>query len=241
MTLSVIPYLAKGKIEAQRVLVSVFDKPVGELLVNRSGKYKVVIPKALIIDQKLNITFELPDSRNPLAMNASLDTRELGIALSSLQLEVTTSDIADIPLTISDGEKIYFGKGGSAVLYMQQGWSAPESSYTWTNSRNATLALPLIDSGQDVKLSVRLRPFIVKEILEEQVVSISANEQVVGQWVVGERGLYELLISQNNMVDGLLNLSFELPSAQSPAVLGTGPDQRLLGVSVESIQLDFVP
>jgi len=241
MSLSVIPYLAGGKIESQRLLVSVFDKLVAEFVINKAGLYKVTIPRILIIDKKLNINFHLPDARYPLAMNTSVDSRELGIALISLQLQNKEDEVDATPLLVADSEMIFFGKGGSSSLYKKEGWSQAESSFTWTNKSRASLEVPFSSQNQDVEITVKLEPFIVKDVLIQQKIFVYVEDEIIGEWFAKTRGVYSMIVPREAIKSDLLKLSFGLPDAQSPADLGLSSDKRQLGISVESIRLNFNP
>ena len=235
MTLKVIPFLADGSVLYQRVRISVLDIYIGEWKVSNAGQYKITIPNELIDGNKIKLVFELPDAKIPLALNSSVDSRKLGIAVQSLLLSRLVTVENPFPVLINYGETIDFRKGGSSNLYKISGWSPVEESLTWTDGADAHLRFQLARVDQDIELTMVLNPFIVENLLLEQKVIISVNSMIVGEWIVNKRDQYKVSIPRELIKKNSLELSFHLPNAKSPAELSVSADRRILGLAVETL------
>jgi hypothetical protein len=124
-------------------------------------------------------------------------------------------------------------------IYLWYGWSAAESEYRWTDSKEAALVFALAPVN-DLKLEMKLRPFLLKGKLEEQRVYLNLNGQRIETLVLKEDKTeeYKLLLPK-----GLLRernvLVFELPDASSPLNLGVNQDSRRLGIAMSRMQLQI--
>ena len=58
---------------------------------NRFKAYEVVIPRSMIGDNRLELTFVLPDAASPASLGTGEDTRELGLAFLKLQIDPVDS------------------------------------------------------------------------------------------------------------------------------------------------------
>jgi hypothetical protein len=87
------PFLAPGKLTAQRLIIRVQQETVArlELSENRFQTIEAVIPAHLLrTDGVTRIAFETPDAATPAALGVSADTRQLGVGFRALQFEVAS-------------------------------------------------------------------------------------------------------------------------------------------------------
>jgi len=98
------PFIAPGKLDRQRVNVFVNGNRVAAWEAKRTGiiqnKFKrkdasqtktVIIPKKMLADDKMVLTFELPDAASPTELGVGNDARTLGICMFSLTLTESKS------------------------------------------------------------------------------------------------------------------------------------------------------
>jgi len=123
-----------------------------------------------------------------------------------------------------------------AGKYLWYGWSGEEQGLRWNDGKEATLIFGL-SRPQDLSVEIRLAPFLAAPTVAEQRLTIQLNEQPLETLVLNDGAFRnfslklpkELLRPQNV-------LKFQLPDAISPSSVGAGPDDRILGIKVESIK-----
>lgn len=90
VTLSAVfhAFLPPEKVERQRVVIVVNGQEIGEwVVVDRGvGRHDIVIPADLLDKSPLEIVFELPDAISPKEAGVSEDSRTLGIAVRTIEL-----------------------------------------------------------------------------------------------------------------------------------------------------------
>lgn len=116
--------------------------------------------------------------------------------------------------------------------YLWYGWSTAETEFRWTEAKEAALVFS-INQPREMKLKFKFHPFVVGGKDAQQRVGISLNGESVDNFILEDAmprertvRLPASLLRQTN------TLRFDLPDAASPASLGVGPDQRLLGLAV---------
>lgn len=89
MSFTVRPLLAPGKLDRQRVRVTVNGEQVAQLELdeNRFATHAVDIPARLIADNRISVRFHLPDAASPLSLGSGEDARELALAFMNLQID----------------------------------------------------------------------------------------------------------------------------------------------------------
>ena len=92
-------------------------------------------------------------------------------------------------------------------------------------------------------LSVKVYPFVVKEILPRQRVLIHVNDQFIGEWVLTERALRSrsIEVPANFFRDREVVVGFKFPDAATPREMGVNRDVRTLAVRFASIRLHDGP
>ena len=138
------------------------------------------------------------------------------------------------------GQRLDFGRDGSAVPYLTSGWSANPASH-WTVADD-TLASVLVFSPQGnggaKKLELEADPFLGGNV-KRQEVQVFVNGSNVGKLEFRRHAVQTLVIPEDKLPSGdaTVTLEFRIPTATSPASLGESDDKRKLGISVKSLRM----
>ena len=246
---SIIPNLARGKIARQRVSIYANGKKVGQWKVASGGIYQALIPQKYLNDSQLDLSFKLPDATTPIVHHNSADLRKLGIAVISLKLKeigdhaplIANSKLQNTmatPLEPSSNQMIKFGANNQGRQYLGKGWSKPEKSFTWSNSKEATMLIPFTGQPKTLILTTLLTPYILKGKIDQQRVTVLANGKKIANWEVSSTGAYYAVVPPdffNNRPQ--MELVFQLPDAVIPATLGTSKDQRNLALCLQGLKI----
>jgi len=137
------------------------------------------------------------------------------------------------------GDQVDVGLVGSGGRYLKTGWSAPDDRHVWSNDHSADLLLTVEPTETDLHLAVDLIPHVNGEALPSQRVEILVNGRKALTWVGEEQSKQRLeaTLPAEWVDSSQLHIRFVLPDAASPAELGTGGDQRLLGIALIGFQL----
>ncbi len=226
------PYLPENKIKSQKVNIYINGKKSGQWALTSTvpSLQEFKIPKNLIKDKSVKITFDLPDAKSPASLGLNQDPRELAIQVWSV-LIVTPE--------YKDGTEITFGKKGNSGSYEVKGWSYPEDGFTWTEGKSAELLLKTGKIDRDLTMKVIFTPHLHQGKLDTQHVNISVNGIKAGELAITspDKTEKEIKISRNNLKNGNLKITFDLPDAVSPEELEVNEDRRVLGLQMWSIIL----
>lgn len=109
--------------------------------------------------------------------------------------------------------------------------------YRWSNRPRAAITFHL-EQAVPCKLEIGLQAFIVPPAHPKQKVTVVLNGTTLTIWELKQPGIQthsvELpagILRQDNV------LSFDLPDAESPMVLGVGEDSSLLAIDVRWLQI----
>jgi hypothetical protein len=82
------PFLAPGRLDQQRVTVTLNGRPLTNWILRDSNPltYSVSVPRDLLAKKNV-LRFELPDARSPKELGISTDARRLGIAVERIELK----------------------------------------------------------------------------------------------------------------------------------------------------------
>jgi hypothetical protein len=123
--------------------------------------------------------------------------------------------------------------------YLWSGWSTSvrEEPFRWSDGKEALMIFRL-DEIRDLRLRIKLFPFISKGKVEQQRIEFRLNERPLETLLIKEEGVneYELRLPKNLLAEKNL-LVFGLPDAASPQALGLGIDTRQLGIGVFWLRL----
>jgi hypothetical protein len=146
-------------------------------------------------------------------------------------------------------ETVRFGLGGDSHRFRLLGWSHTEPYFTWTEGIGASLIFFVNRTSREVTLEMKLKPLLHEPDLPEQPVSVSINGRKIATWDVTEEKVYSVIVPHDfiaarpdsdptrpNLRDSIvLVVDLLIPKAQFPALLGTGPDWRRLGVACSAL------
>jgi hypothetical protein len=125
-----------------------------------------------------------------------------------------------------------------AEKYLWYGWSGLEPEFRWTERSRAAIAFALSEVKPSI-LRIEMGAFLVPGKLDEQRVNIALNGHEIGTLNIRQVESREYTIAvpaeflhEHNVV------SFDLPNADSPVTFGLSNDDRLLGISVQWIEID---
>ncbi len=140
---------------------------------------------------------------------------------------------------------VFAGQNGSAVPYLQEGWSIGEAWGRWTDGDTARMALTLgARPASDLRLRAELFGFVRKANPRIDV-ALYVNGRKIGDWVVTNNTAYEtfeMRIPPDAILeDGTLMLDFAIANAKSPIQLGENTDRRKLGIGLKSLVLETMP
>jgi len=80
-----------------------------------------------------------------------------------------------------DGELVIdFGRSGNSDAYRRSGWSEPEPRHTWTVGAESALEFPRPAIPGTYTLVLELGPFVWKEQLPVQHLTVSVNGSEIG-------------------------------------------------------------
>jgi len=122
-----------------------------------------------------------------------------------------------------------------AGKYLWYGWSGAEKDIRWTDGREAALVFSL-NELRDMSLVIEMGPFLSARGPFEQRVMVSLNHQALESLILTDGTIKTYSIKLPGHVLTSRNvLTFTFPDAASPASVGAGMDDRLLGIKVKSM------
>lgn len=132
-----------------------------------------------------------------------------------------------------------FSKSGNDAALLGEGWSWPEPWGLWSNGNKATVTIP---ASEDVfMLTLKVHPHVNK-ILLDQTVIVQLNGEPGGTFTLSETlpTVLKIPVTPDMKTrirrDGSIHVSIDMPGAAAPSAMGTGQDDRLLGVGLYTIK-----
>ncbi len=136
------------------------------------------------------------------------------------------------------GTTIDFSSKGKASNYLLAGWSDPEPSHRWTDSRLAGLHFQIATLFKgDLVLRLKGYGYSVEGKIDNQKVNVLINGHQVAQWMVKNDMWYEATIPNSIVPDGQINMVFEISNPAAPADFGQSDDKRMLGMAVRELEI----
>lgn len=125
--------------------------------------------------------------------------------------------------------------GGRAEHLLGVGWSYSEDWAVWSDTRRASLLLPL-DRSVAHELRLELHP------QGSQRVQVLVDGRPAAEFMAEERGIYAVPVpgDDNPHPSGLTRVQFVLPDAARPVDVDGSPDFRLLGVALIGLETRVV-
>lgn len=127
------------------------------------------------------------------------------------------------------------GEPAGACL-LGAGWSRPEGWGAWSDGDAPELLVRLagVPSG-DLIVTLTARSFPPSG----QTVTVRAAGRPIGRLALtGDPRAHSIRVPADAMAGGLLRLTLQVERPQSPKALGFSPDERRLGVGIESVRID---
>ena len=123
-----------------------------------------------------------------------------------------------------------------AGKYLWYGWSGEEPGLRWNDGKEATLIFGL-SQLQDLSVEIKLAPFLSPPTIGQQRLIVQLNNHPLETLVLNDGTFKNYSWKLSKELLGPQNvLKFQLPDAESPSSVGGGPDDRILGIKVESIK-----
>ena len=146
--------------------------------------------------------------------------------------------------TYSWGETLKLGKENRIEPYLQDGWAPPSAGLTWSTGDRASLRLQADPPATPVLLEAFFKPFLAPGQLDLQRIQVYLSGHPVGEWQASRNTFetHRLEIEAGLFPEtGPFILEFRTPDSAAPAALGTGADQRVLGLAMIWVRLSPTP
>jgi hypothetical protein len=166
------------------------------------------------------IEFEIPHAISPSELGTATDDRKLGIEFREVQLSYPTFNM------------------GKFNPFPSSGFSAFELSHRWTERKNTTMTIPLA--------RMTFPPSRISFLNTGGFVTGSHTQNLIVKMNGEEVAHYFYTLSNNDQtIDitlpkaGPAEIEFAIPNAISPSELGTGTDDRKLGIAFKEVKLQY--
>lgn len=216
-------------------------------------------------DGTLEIEFGFPGFCRPDLLGVSTDDRPLSCWFSFVR--VYTKDmykpgpwfppshpnitviglsppLADTPdASIGAAPSVYtFGRSGTVLPFLRDGWHGGEDNYTWTDGSSSQLELPAPPTPGFYVLRLDASSLNVPEDVSKQYVTILLDGIVIGQYSLREPSAWVMPLPRE-LTEGRTSLPLTLifPDPRHPADIGPSKDARLLGIAVSRVAVLPLP
>lgn len=133
---------------------------------------------------------------------------------------------------------IDFGRSGNSDNYRRSGWSEPEPRHTWTIGPESTLEFPRPAAAGTYMLVIELGPFVWKDRIPAQHLTVLVNGSEIGEFAVREPAALECTIPWDVIEKReWVLLTFRHPGAARPIEINGVPDHRELALAFETLSL----
>jgi hypothetical protein len=144
----------------------------------------------------------------------------------------------ELPRGPSVALEVTFGADGNSRAYLREGWSEPESGFTWTLGSESRLQLPKLVPARSYSLEFRVRPFVWQDRLPAQRMMIFVNEVPIGAISVNRPGVVKALVPWTVLAaKSPATLLLSLPDAARPCEVQGTEDKRRLAFALEKLTL----
>ena len=263
MTIDGLPYNGAGKIQRQRVIVSMNGNDVGTVVLDvehPSAIEHLRIPAAVWNhDDEALMILQFPDARSPKETGESDDWRLLGLGARKIGFRTSSAhenpdidDAGNLPvIDPADQAEIRFvGAEANSKGFVFEGWSDPEkeSPYIWSVGNRGLLefrARPVAEN-QAVELTFDCLAYPAKQKLSQQRFRVQVNGTDLGISSVAV-GAAPAQLPRVRIPAAVWNrydaaeLSLDFLDATSPKQAGENEDPRLLALGMRRIIFRVVP
>lgn len=198
--------------------------------------------------------FEMPGGTDKITSMKfyakAFSAADFGVSQDETKYSISVDEItavAEIPVKAEQAENPYVY--GDLISFSQTpvstaaievtGFHNTESSSTWT-SNAASVAMTLIadpPEGKDLLLTADVFRVLIPAGDPSLDVNVLANGQPAGIWQVTGGGVYQIRIPSLLVQSSKVKISFDIPKATSPQLLGMNSDSRILGIGIKTISL----
>ena len=132
------------------------------------------------------------------------------------------------------GEKILFANNQNEItMYAVKGVSGAEPNYVWTDGKEAVFRF---ETGKEISSDLELK-LEHNGCFEGQTVTVIVNESEIEKFFVTEAGTLDVVIPNEYVKDGNIELKLLLPDAHKPNI-GVDPEKlRELGIAIVSVEI----
>jgi hypothetical protein len=131
---------------------------------------------------------------------------------------------------------IDFGVGGNGGEYRCSGWANPEPRHIWTIGAESRLKLPRPVTPGTYRLTLDLGPFVWREALPGQRLTVLVNDREVGSFFVREVTSIACRVPWEAIVGGdRLAVVFRHPDAAKPRQVSGVADEREIALAFERL------
>ena len=81
---------------------------------------------------------------------------------------------------------IDFGRSGNSDAYRRSGWYEPEPRHSWTQGQESTIEIPRPSVAGDYVMMLEVGPFLWKDKLAAQRLTVLVNGSEIAEFVVRE-------------------------------------------------------
>ena len=122
---------------------------------------------------------------------------------------------------------------------LHNGWSSLESNFFWSESRYASIILPIKSKKKKIGIQFIVQPFLYSGKIREQNLEIFINGiYCYGSTLVADdQEIIFLEVDSSLIFSTAIKVDFMLPNAVSPAMLGLSEDMRRLGIKLFEINI----
>ena len=122
---------------------------------------------------------------------------------------------------------------------LHNGWSSLESNFFWSESRYASIILPIKLKKKKIGIQFIIQPFLFAGKVAEQNLELFINGIYChGQtFYKNEQEIVFIEIDSSLVFSNSLKIDLIMPSAISPAQIGASADMRKLGFKLFEINL----
>jgi len=133
---------------------------------------------------------------------------------------------------------VTFGADGNSRAYLGEGWSEPETGFTWTSGSESRLQFPNPVAASIYTLELRVRPFVWQDRIPTQRMMLSINDIPISAIAVGHPGVLRASVPWTVIAaKSPVTLLLSLPDAARPSEIQGTEDRRRLAFAFERMTL----
>jgi hypothetical protein len=131
-----------------------------------------------------------------------------------------------------------FGRGGSAIPHLLQGWSTPEDNFTWSLGTRSALSVNLPPGEGEAFLELAVNPYTEPGGPPRRL-TVLANGSKLDEVHISGEGILGYRLPPS--AEGTLLVEIDTDPARSPTDLNLGNDARKLGFMLRELRIIRVP